>query len=834
MGTNIKFGEIKERKIDFPPLDVGINGHVIFCNGYLSSPAKNSLSYLNVIMDKVPDDPLQDPFRGANMSESMLTKGDDIITNKELNLINRKGGEWLFSDEMYNRSEYARWFFAIKDQFEGYWDGYDNISKKRFSKVFEEYFNARNNSHFINGSHGLQSSGAHRVEHGITQGYAWAKSNWKIKKKSEVEQKKKNDDSVLSYSPAYQPITVVGHSQGAAVAGGVTIGILYFAYEMGWQEIPVNIVFLGTHQPQGLYEKDYEAFEKYYFEDFINEWLLEWISDIFSKEKLKQKEGIYERMNDFLGYKWGGLINRAVQFTFPNDRALFVTRMGDIPLVKNACNENDALQIASWYFAAENTLPNFVKESDGYIFPKRLLDKHFNEDGSVNKKALTFKETVKKYWETYHSYINYRDLVKNNPQLKYEKAKYKIPDIKLLPVWFEIMINKAIRRAEGEKANLYLQSELYRKKLDALMAFAAVHDMELQAHFAPVGLMFNQGTLSDWEMYQDQTIWDRVKEAGKDIFYRVEYSASAIGISQRKKEDKLYVEGQGKERMINTSIVNTSKIREWISKASDELTEEKGWLADLNSWWNGNKEYDGSGWAHGARTEVYKLLGFKDDNINNLFEVGVSSMLQRGKIIINDQSDLKKNLNKDFKLKNREEELAKLIIKDPRYLKQDFNDIKIRDVIEFGGVRGSWGSFVNPFGEKFSQSWKVVVNQLTWLIRHVNVESTAYVKKDGSVRMRHQFEDTFDLRPNVGRTVAYNASTMILGFLYHDAAGGNDLMKIKGDWNNNYNRNNIDWMAMKNDYIKQMKENKKNRIDSLMREWNQADEWNQNVPLFGN
>lgn len=231
-----------------------------------------------------------------------------------------------------------------------------------------------------------------------------------------------------------------------------------------WQEAPINIVFLGTHQPQELYEKDYETFEKYYFEDFINEWLLEWVSDIFSKEKLKQKEGIYERMNHFLGSGWGGLINRAVQFTFPNDRALFVTIMGDIPYVKNACNETDALQIASWYFAAENSLPNFVKESDGYIFPKRLLDKHINEDGSINTKALTFKKTAKKQWETYHSYKNYRDLVKNNPQLKYEKALYQIPDIKLLPFWFEIMINKAIKKAEGEKANLYLQSELYRKK----------------------------------------------------------------------------------------------------------------------------------------------------------------------------------------------------------------------------------------------------------------------------------------------------------------------------------------------------------------------------------
>jgi len=64
---------------------------------------------------------------------------------------------------------------------------------------------------------------------------------------------------------------------------------------MGWEEIPINILFLGTHQPQGLYGKNYEHFKNYYFEDFIKEWVLEWIGDIFTKEKLYQNQGIYEK-----------------------------------------------------------------------------------------------------------------------------------------------------------------------------------------------------------------------------------------------------------------------------------------------------------------------------------------------------------------------------------------------------------------------------------------------------------------------------------------------------------------------------------------------------------
>lgn len=419
MGTNIKFGEVKERKLAFPPLDVGINGHVIFCNGYLSSPKKNPESFVNVILDIVPDDLSQKPLRGANMSEKSLTDGTDILTNKELAFIDRQGGGTLYSNPNYKKSENFRWIFAAKDQFEGYWEGYGNISKTRYSQIFKEYFHAQGNAHFINGSHGLQSSGAHRVEHGIAQGYAWAIENWNIKKYAEVEQKKEKDENVLAYSPAFQPITIVGHSQGAAIAAGVALGILYYAYEMGWEKIPINLLFLATHQPQGLSEQSYENFKKYYFEDFVNEWVLEWVAEIFSKEKLKQNQGIYEKMNELLGdTSWKGLIHRAVQFTFPNDRALFVTRMGDIPKVKNACSEKDNTQVGSWFLTMEGENEDYFFEKSGkedrFYFPKRLLDKAFNPDGSLSNKP-TYRQCVKDYWKVYKEYTDYRHYITNNP-----------------------------------------------------------------------------------------------------------------------------------------------------------------------------------------------------------------------------------------------------------------------------------------------------------------------------------------------------------------------------------------------------------------------------------
>ena len=117
-----------------------LNGDVIFCNGYLSSPKKNPGSYLNVIVDKVPDDVSQNPMRGANMNEKKITDHVDIYTNDELEIDNRQGGGTLYSDPNYETTENYRWIFAAKEKFEGYWEGYDNVTKKGILKFLKNIF----------------------------------------------------------------------------------------------------------------------------------------------------------------------------------------------------------------------------------------------------------------------------------------------------------------------------------------------------------------------------------------------------------------------------------------------------------------------------------------------------------------------------------------------------------------------------------------------------------------------------------------------------------------------------------------------------------------------
>lgn len=75
-------------------------------------------------------------------------------------------------------------------------------------------------------------------------------------------------------------------------------------------------------------------------------------------------------------------------------------------------------------------------------------------------------------------------------------------------------------------------------------------------------------------------------------------------------------------------------------------------------------------------------------------------------------------------------------------------------------------------------------------MRSIGVTSNITVNQNGSAVITHNFEDQFDLRPssNGERSIEYDVASIILGFLYHDIAGANDLMKIKGKWTNSYSK----------------------------------------------
>jgi hypothetical protein len=119
----------------------------------------------------------------------------------------------------------------------------------------------------------------------------------------------------------------------------------------------------------------------------------------------------------------------------------------------------------------------------------------------------------------------------------------------------------------------------------------------------------------------------------------------------------------------------------------------------------------------------------------------------------------------------------------------DFRVFSVESKIEFGGKAAPypkseqfWGTLRRPWTDKYLDTWKVAANERTWLVRHVDVYPSAYVNEDGSFTINYYLEDTLDLRPDwENQSDEYNYVTTVLGFFWHDLAGGTE-MKIEAYW----------------------------------------------------
>jgi hypothetical protein len=219
-----------------------------------------------------------------------------------------------------------------------------------------------------------------------------------------------------------------------------------------------------------------------------------------------------------------------------------------------------------------------------------------------------------------------------------------------------------------------------------------------------------------------------------------------------------------------------------LDRSKAFLSSELGQKADrAKDFWRGDKSYKGSGWGHGLRQEVAKRLDL-DNKASSVAEVGLLSQLQFSEVEIVGQA-LEKIKN-DPELVKTDDLLVKKIKLDARYGKEAFTESKPIS-IEFGGKRAPQNmmdQMKNPFNPKYVNTWKVAVNELTWLIRHANVNFVVVVDVKGGIVINHTLSDVFDLRSGKGHTAAYNRVTDILGPLYHDFVGGNDHLKIKAKW----------------------------------------------------
>ncbi|WP_373516818.1 hypothetical protein, partial [Pricia sp.] len=508
-----------------------------------------------------------------------------------------------------------------KDVFWGYWNQIGNFQKG--SETYAEYFNAKNNQHFLNGSHGLGSNAAHRLDHGIAQGYHWAKYQWGIIPKEEVDDTKEKVPYIESFSPAYKPLTIVMHSQGNAPGVGFALGAMKYANELGWEQMALNLIFLGVHQPQGLWGEDYEDFIKvrtkhhHADSDFWDSFsdleksllkngtpgdkvavalyqylsnngdhnILKYLnatSELFSSEyhKLRHKRGIYEHLKAITDF--GAIKERSVQFTFGNDHSDIVCRDGDIPEIDSACNP----AIDSTLFSVE-------------FFNKSLSDENFHKYDGQKKKVFKMDSggqvvippyaavpriswEEKSWWEkeegesdhkkVFHS--DYRSIAIDWGQAMdaykaakkaYEKSlgrKFTLTDLifPLAPVYHQA------------KEEILLREMNYRYR-KVIYHYARIQMADLYAHFSPVEFIHDGDILKSRDFNDgmgSESIWERIKKVGEGKFYRVEYvqdieDSEEISEEVKRKKAKENVEGKLKQRQIKTSIANSSYISNVIN-----------------------------------------------------------------------------------------------------------------------------------------------------------------------------------------------------------------------------------------------------------------------------
>ena len=61
--------------------------------------------------------------------------------------------------------------------------------------------------------------------------------------------------------------------------------------------------------------------------------------------------------------------------------------------------------------------------------------------------------------------------------------------------------------------------------------------------------------------------------------------------------------------------------------------------------------------------------------------------------------------------------------------------------------------------------------------------------------------------------------SIISGFLYHDIAGGNDLMKVKGNWSNQYSKKDVEWKANGDKIIEEGMKKWKEKMEQDRLKW---------------
>ena len=119
-----------------------------------------------------------------------------------------------------------------------------------------------------------------------------------------------------------------------------------------------------------------------------------------------------------------------------------------------------------------------------------------------------------------------------------------------------------LRKTYQDVEKIALQVRLKKAFRKMVYHYARIQQADLYAHFSPVGLIHDKDLLQEPDYTADAlgntNVWERIKKAGSELFYRVEYNQNDDGTllteEDKRTQEKIYVEGKGKKLLIDTSL----------------------------------------------------------------------------------------------------------------------------------------------------------------------------------------------------------------------------------------------------------------------------------------
>jgi RHS repeat-associated protein len=121
---------------------------------------------------------------------------------------------------------------------------------------------------------------------------------------------------------------------------------------------------------------------------------------------------------------------------------------------------------------------------------------------------------------------------------------------------------------------------------------------------------------------------------------------------------------------------------------------------------------------------------------------------------------------------------------DPKFGSAAFS-FRFSQGVEYGGKRAPGNMTDQLLGfwkSEYRATWGVAANEITWLVRHVNVSGWVQVNAAGGITIQHNLSDVFDLRPSPGsRSASYNFVTGWTGWGWHDVLGASEP-RVNASW----------------------------------------------------